>query len=266
MLGQGLVAAAFLQFALLDGFVFALLACPGFLGSLLPFIDKAFHIDDPLFLWTARHIQDRPLDFYRFNVNWYWSEMPMASVTKNPPLAAYYLAGITSLFGWSEPVLHLAFLVWPVGVVLGTYQLATAFGTRPTLATLATLWTPVFLVSSSNVMCDAMMLCFWMWAVVFWERGLREDRLVPLCVSALLISLSALTKYFGMTLIPLLLVYSLADRLAALRNHAGRLGDLLPGLKRWIWALLIPVLVLAVYRWGLSALTKYFAMTLIPPA
>jgi hypothetical protein len=228
-------------------YVWLTLAC---VGSLLLFIDKAFHIDDPLFLWTARQIQSRPLDFYRFNVNWYWSEMPMASVTKNPPLAAYYIAGITSLFDWSEPVLHLAFLVWPVGVILGTYQLATAFGTRPTLAALATLWTPVFLVSSSNLMCDAMMLCFWMWAVVFWERGLRQDRLVPLCVSAILISLSALTKYFGMTLIPLLLVYSLADRMAALRNNASRLHDLLPGVQRWVLALLIPVLVLGIYQWG----------------
>ena len=63
-------------------YVWLTVACA---GSLLPFIDKAFHIDDPLFLWTARQIQNRPLDFYRFNVNWYWSEMPMASVTKNPP-------------------------------------------------------------------------------------------------------------------------------------------------------------------------------------
>ena len=127
------------------------LAC---VGSLLPFIDKAFHIDDPLFLWTARQIQAHPVDFYGFNINWYWSEMPMSEVTKNPPLAAYYIALVTALFGWSEVVLHAAFMVWPVGVVLGTYQLAKAIGTRPVLAALATLWTPVFLVSSSNVMSD----------------------------------------------------------------------------------------------------------------
>jgi 4-amino-4-deoxy-L-arabinose transferase-like glycosyltransferase len=204
-------------------------------ATLLPFIDKAFHIDDPLFLWTARQIQVHPLDFYGFHVNWYWFEMPMAEVTKNPPLAAYYIALTASLLGWSEVALHSAFLIWPVGVVLGTYQLAKAFGTRPALAALTTLWTPVFLVSSTNLMSDTMMLCFWTWAMVFWMRGLREKRISLLCLSGVLISLSALTKYFGISLIPLLAVYSLADQ--------RRLG-------RWLWALLIPVVVLGGYHWA----------------
>jgi 4-amino-4-deoxy-L-arabinose transferase-like glycosyltransferase len=204
-------------------------------ASLLPFIDKAFHIDDPLFLWTARHIQAHPVDFYGFYVNWYWSEMPMAEVTKNPPLAAYYIALVASLFGWSEIVLHSAFLVWPVGVVLGTYELAQEFGTRPVLAALAALCTPVFLVSSTSVMSDTMMLCFWTWAMVLWMRGLAQNRLLLLCLSGVLISLSALTKYFGMSLIPLLLVYSLTQE--------RRFG-------RWLLALLIPVAVLAGYQWA----------------
>src|SRR5262249_54621551 len=60
---------------------------------LVPFAGKAFHIDDPLFLSTARHIVERPLDPYGFRVNWYGDEMPMWEVTKNPPLLAYLVAG-----------------------------------------------------------------------------------------------------------------------------------------------------------------------------
>ena len=32
---------------------------------LLPFIGKAVHIDDPLFIWTAQQIQKHPFDFSR---------------------------------------------------------------------------------------------------------------------------------------------------------------------------------------------------------
>jgi len=67
---------------------------------LIPFLGKAFHIDDPLFLYTAQHILDDPLDFYGFPVNWYATAMPMHEVNQNPPLLAYYLAPFGALFGW----------------------------------------------------------------------------------------------------------------------------------------------------------------------
>lgn len=53
---------------------------------LVPFANKAFHIDDPMYLWAAKHILKSPPDFYNFNVNWYGIEEPMSSVMKNPPL------------------------------------------------------------------------------------------------------------------------------------------------------------------------------------
>src|SRR5271157_4582503 len=59
---------------------------------LLPFADKAFHIDDPLFVWTAKNIQTNPLDPYGFDVNWYGTWMRMADVNKNPPIVSYYIA------------------------------------------------------------------------------------------------------------------------------------------------------------------------------
>ena len=77
--------------------------------SLLPFITKAFNIDEPLFLWAARQIQSNPLDFFGFKVNWYGVEADMFSVNQNPPLVSYYIALIASLFGWKETVLHFFF-------------------------------------------------------------------------------------------------------------------------------------------------------------
>jgi hypothetical protein len=204
------------------------------MACLLPFADKAFHIDDPLFVWAARHIQQHPEDFYEFSVNWYFEEKPMSEVTKNPPLACYYLALAGSLFGWSELALHVACLLPAVGMVWGTYRLAQEFCTRPLLAALAAMLTPAFLVSSSTVMCDTMLGCFWIWALVFWERGLRRADVVSFLISGLLIAASALTKYFGISLVPLLLVYTLADR--------RKLG-------LWLLVLCIPIIVLGGYQW-----------------
>ena len=94
------------------------------IACLLPSINKAFCIDDPLFLWAAAQIQAHPFDFYGCDVNWYSTVQPLYDVTKNPPLASYYLAGAAGLFGWSEPALHAAFLLPAVGAIWGTWFLA----------------------------------------------------------------------------------------------------------------------------------------------
>jgi len=39
-------------------------------AALAPFLNKAFHIDDPLFIWMAQQIAKHPFDHYGFYVNW----------------------------------------------------------------------------------------------------------------------------------------------------------------------------------------------------
>jgi 4-amino-4-deoxy-L-arabinose transferase-like glycosyltransferase len=213
-----------------SGLFLCLVLC---LASLLPFLNKAYHIDDPLFLWVAEQIKRDPGDFFRFNVNWETRPKPMWEETRNPPLASYYIALVARLFDISEPVLHAAFLLPAVLAIWGTYRLAEEFCRQPVLATLVALWTPAFLVSSTNLMCDTMMLVFWMWAVLAWERALRSRRACLFAVSGVLIGLSAWTKYFGISLVPLLLVYTLA-----LRRRAGW----------WLVALAIPLVMLGAYQ------------------
>ncbi|MFO0949239.1 MAG: hypothetical protein U1D30_25560 [Planctomycetota bacterium] len=79
---------------------------------LVPFLGKAYHVDDPLFLWTARQIQTHPLDFYGFTITWDQRAVPMHVEMQNPPLFAYYLAAVTALVGWSELAIHVALLPW----------------------------------------------------------------------------------------------------------------------------------------------------------
>ncbi|MFQ5353616.1 MAG: hypothetical protein ACE5DR_01600, partial [Thermodesulfobacteriota bacterium] len=59
---------------------------------LLPFSDKAFHIDDTLFVRAAQHILEKPFPFYWFDINWYGWDMAMFQVMKNPPLTSYFIA------------------------------------------------------------------------------------------------------------------------------------------------------------------------------
>ncbi len=183
----------------------------------IPFLDKAFHIDDPLFIWTAQHITIKPWDFYGFDINWYGYEASISTIAKNPPLFSYYLAVWGSAFGWSEVSLHLAGLIPSLLVVWGTFELARLWHAVPAFTVLAAICTPVFIMSGTSVMCDMAMVAFYVWAVYFWVRGLEEQRNGFLAVSALCVLGSGLTKYFGVSLIPLLATYALLSRVPAAR-------------------------------------------------
>ena len=96
-------------------------------AALAPFVNKAFYVDDPLFIWMAQQIVRHPLDPYGFHLNWSSFIQPMSAVMQNPPLCSYYTAAIGSIFGWSEISLHAAFLFWATMSILGTFALAQRF-------------------------------------------------------------------------------------------------------------------------------------------
>lgn len=175
---------------------------------LLPFINKAYHMDDTVFLKMARQIVAHPLDPYGFSINWYGQKQPMFVVMDNPPLASYYIAAVASCFGWSEPILHTAFFPFALAVVLGTAFLAHRAGAPPVLAALACLCSPLFLVSSSNIMCDTMMAAFFVWSLVLWIDGIERKSYPRLWGAVLLAALGAMTKYYGMSVLPLMAAYA----------------------------------------------------------
>src|SRR5437588_7875795 len=101
----------------------AFLAIVAVIAALVPFLNKAFHIDDPLFLWMAQQVSQHPADPYGFSVYWYVSAKPMFSIMQNPPLTAYYMALAASFLGWSGPAMHGACVVPAGAAVLGTVVL-----------------------------------------------------------------------------------------------------------------------------------------------
>ncbi|MEY2492772.1 MAG: hypothetical protein QOH24_1723 [Verrucomicrobiota bacterium] len=178
-------------------------------AALIPFLNKAFHIDDPLFLWMAAQIRRHPLDPYGFNVNWIGAPEPMWSAMQNPPLCSYFMAAVSAVVGESEIALHAAFIIWSMLAVLAVFVLARRFCQSPVIAALITLFTPVFLVSATNVMCDVMLLALYLLAIEYWISGLEKRRWWLLALSALFASAAALTKYFGISVVALLAVYTL---------------------------------------------------------
>src|SRR5947207_13437633 len=189
----------------------AFLAIAAAVAALAPFLHRSFHIDDPLFLWTAQQISQHPADAYGFSVNWYVTAKPMFSIMQNPPLNAYYMALAAKFLGWTELAMHGAFLVPAVAAVLGTFFLAQRLSGSPLLGALLMLLTPVFLVSATTVMCDVWLLALWVWSVNYWLRGLELTNSWLLLLASLLVAAAALTKYFGASLVPLLAVYTLVQ-------------------------------------------------------
>jgi 4-amino-4-deoxy-L-arabinose transferase-like glycosyltransferase len=200
---------------------------------LLPFLGKPLHVDDPFYVWVAQQIQSAPLDFFGLTVNWYGYEQPLARLNQNPPLVSYYAALWALVFGFGEVSLHAGFVLPALGLAFGVHALAQRFTQRPGLAALLCFATPVVLVSATSVMSDVLMLALYCWAVFFWVRGMETERPADLWIAGLCAGLCALTKYFGVTLLPLLLAHGLTCRRR-------------PG--AWLLPLLLPVAMLAAYE------------------
>ena len=208
---------------------------------LAPFAGKPFHIDDPIYVRVAEQIRNDPGDFYGFEMNWFGVNEPAHLVNRNPPLLPYYLAAVMWCFGQSEVALHLSLIPAAIGAVLGTYLLARRCGADPLFSALCTLASPFFLISATQVMCETLMTCFWIWAVLLWVRGDQEESWGSIVAGAIAVSLSIMTKFQAISLVPLLFVYSIT-------RSSGR---------RYSLALAIPVVVLAGYEWLMHA--KYGA-------
>jgi 4-amino-4-deoxy-L-arabinose transferase-like glycosyltransferase len=223
--------------------------------TLGPFLNKAVHIDDSLFVWTAEHILQHPGNFYGFDVNWTGDTVPMSVENCNPPATSYFFAAVMAVFGEREIFLHGAMLLVAFAAAAGIFQLAKIWCARPLLATLLALSTPVFLVSATTLMCDVPMLAVWVWAVVFWERALKNGGAIYFFLAALLAGVAVLTKYSALTLLPLLPI------LGGLQKR---------NLNWWLLWLLVPVAMIELYQFGtarlyghglLSAAADYAAQT-----
>ncbi len=203
---------------------------------LLPFINRAYNIDEPMFVWVAQHIVHHPLDYFGGSVERSSGPEPMYMYNQNPPGFSYVLAIFGAIGGWSEPVLRIASLLAAGLCSLGTYLVAARLTPRPLFAALLTILTPGFFVSANTVMTDVALTASYVWAVYFWLRWLDGGKKSHLAISIAIITAGTLMKYYAVTLVPLLVVYTLMKRKK-------------PG--AWIAGLGVPILAVVAF-WLLS--------------
>jgi hypothetical protein len=145
-------------------FAAAKLAIPGMflvVVSLCPFVNKAYTIDDPLFLLSAHQIRNHPLLPMSYPICWVSSELCVDSAATLGPLGAQAMMGYVLvpviLAGGSEWIAHVVQILLSCIAVLAMVRLALRLGFDRVQATIAGLMlaaVPPFLSMASTAMPD----------------------------------------------------------------------------------------------------------------
>jgi 4-amino-4-deoxy-L-arabinose transferase-like glycosyltransferase len=197
----------------------------------LPYLDKAFHIDDESFLPMARQAAVDPWRPYSFDHNFYDTGAAPAWRIHHPPLLPYFLAAVSRLDGGRqrEVPLHLGMSLFTVLTAWAMFSLAERFRAPPVFAGLAVVLSPIVL-PGANVMVDLPVLALGVTAVLLHVRGVDQQSSLLLALGGLLAGLAFLTKYNAAVIVPVLGLYSILQR-------------------RWrtLFALLVPLAVAALW-------------------
>jgi hypothetical protein len=177
----------------------------------LPFLNKAFHIDDTFVLHVARSILQDPLRPFAGDIDWFGYLGPVWEATTNPPLLSYYLAPFAWISDFSEPILHAAMIPFYWALAAGAWMLAARFGGSPPMAVLL-LMSSGAVVVSGNVMRDVPGAGLAVLGLALFVRGVDEDSRGKAVGGALLCGLAATTKYsMGLSFV-LLAAYLVLER------------------------------------------------------
>lgn len=174
----------------------------------VPFLHKAFHVDDVYYLQVARHILVDPWRPYDFT----WvAEGTVHHAFENdwsPPFFKYVLAAGLLAFGESEVMLHVLMGVFTAGLGCSMYAISLRFSPRPLLATALVVLSPL-IVPSQNLMLDVPMLALGLAGIACHIWGTDRGSPWLVLVGGLLAGLAVVTKYPAFIVFPLLAGYSL---------------------------------------------------------
>jgi len=184
----------------------------GFLALLLvaPFANKAVHIDDMVFLACAEQIGRAPLHPLDFFLD---TDGRVESVWRHqdPPLIPYYLAALRALGVRSEMGWHVGFIVFPLLCVASMWDLSVRFRANPALGVWLLVATPAFLVNATTLMLDVPLMAFYLCALAAFVEGYARGRAPLIATAGVFAGLASLTKYAGLSLIPLFAAYELLN-------------------------------------------------------
>ncbi len=198
-----------------------LLIVVGFIAaSSLFFLDKPFHMDEPLFLAPARHIVVDPLHPFDFEFNWYGRSVPMASINNTPPLMLYALAAAWKLTAGREWAMRLMFVPANALDAAALYLLAGLFLSEPLWPVLILIASPAYLINMNLLYPETLALALGFLGLYALVRAEKENRREFLWASAALCGAAVFAKYGAVFLVPTAIFY-LWRRGAPLKRIAG---------------------------------------------
>lgn len=180
---------------------------------------KPLHIDDPAYLAYARQIAKHPLDPFGFSMFWYAVPQP-ANEVLTPPVLPYYLAPAVRWFGERPWAWKCWFFPFQLLLVTGLFQLFRRFAAGALwLALVTTVFSPL-LLPSINLMPDLPALALSLWALLFFIKSCDKQSLAWTVLAGGVAGLAMQTKYTGLLVPPLLVLYGWTARSAWWRGPA----------------------------------------------
>jgi hypothetical protein len=186
----------------------------------LPFLGKAFHIDDPFFHRVTQNIVEDPLDPYAGEIDWWHRPDSVFHSDSNPPLFNYYLAPIAARTETPEFALHSAMVPFYLLLAVSVLALGRRFTASPLWVLLFTMTSAGFIVSG-NVMRDVPAAALGTAAVAAMVSGTDSNRHRLLFLGSLLVGMAILTKYSALILLPVIYLYPILKRKPRLVGWAG---------------------------------------------
>jgi hypothetical protein len=200
------------------------------LVATVPFLGKAFHVDDPLYLAVARQILEKPWDPFGAEILWEKSDESLFDADFNPPLWSYLMAGVLKLSGepsvtvepagmddrgtqlfeaspasrLPEITMHVLESVFVAAAIVALYLLSKRWVRWPLTATALVALSPAML-PGQNVMLEGPVMAFWLWGIWCYLRGTETDDVRSVWATGVLAALAVLTKYTSGLLVLILL-------------------------------------------------------------
>jgi hypothetical protein len=188
---------------------------------LLPFVQKAYTIDDPVFLREAQNVLNDPLHPSAFEMVWASDRHLRASeFLPGGPGIAYMLVPL-AVAGWREWAGHFLMLVYFGIAIVATAALARRFGLSPwaqQAAALLTASAPVALGMTGTMMPDIPAMMFavlGMERFMAWTQGHRRRSGI---LAALFLALAVLCRINLLVLLAIAGYYALRQSWVARRD------------------------------------------------
>ncbi len=186
------------------------------LATTLPFVHRAYFVDDYYFVTMAKGILQNPWRPYDFksddagigNAGWDRGQRPRMV---NPPLFHYFLAGVIKTWGDAPWKLRTSSLLFSFIALFSMYFLGKRFVPDPLAPAVLMAVCPAYWLTSYSLLLDSAVVAFLLAALLAFFKGLEKKSVLWILASGLLMGLTVLVKYFGVLVVALAFAWQMAD-------------------------------------------------------